>query len=617
VANSFLVRAVFVLLAIPAVASAAALDDYYLSRFGQQAQLAKSLRAVVGLENEPAERCRTHLYRSLKRDFSELEPSTQKALAKYVARPALAGERVCSPVGGHFNIHYAASGADAPDPADANANGVPDWVETVAGVFEYVYDVEVNKMGYAAPPGTRYDVYLRDLTVERAYGFTTNDGFPVSPSTSVTTYIEIDRAFTDALFLDGRYTPMQMLQITAAHEFHHSIQFGYNYYFDIWYGESTSTWMEDEVYDSVNQLYSYLSSYTSVVGALALNGPIGNNSEYGRWIFNRYLAETQGSRTVVRSMWEELGREPANSSRTDIPMLPIIDRVLQNNLSNNFFGFARRMLVRDWGSAHSAELVMIPGVSPLATAIVNGTVMVTPPALSVAYTFGFYKYLPTTGAAQPLVLNITGLPANLAVTALKQDPSGWQEYPYNSTSGSITVPSFTSGSAVYLLFCNNGGDMRSPVVISPAFPADTHLVTDGTGLDANKLVIPPATVVPVPSGGDGGGGGGCFIATAAYGSYLHPKVAELREFRDRHLLTNAPGRLFVSLYYRLSPPVAEVIGEHEWMRGGVRLLLVPLVLAVEYPGGALLVVLLAMMGTAFRLGQRKRRFAAAFGGSAR
>ena len=605
------------LLVIPAVASAAALDDYYLSRFGEQAQLAKSLRAVVGLENEPAERCRTHLYRSLKRDFSELEPSTQKALAKYVARPALAGERVCSPVGGHFNIHYAASGADAPDPTDANANGVPDWVETVAGVFEYVYDVEVNKMGYAAPPGTRYDVYLRDLTVERAYGFTTNDGFPVSPSTSVTTYIEIDRAFTDALFLDGRYTPMQMLQITAAHEFHHSIQFGYNYYFDIWYGESTSTWMEDEVYDSVNQLYSYLSSYTSVVGALALNGPIGNNSEYGRWIFNRYLAETQGSRTVVRSMWEELGREPANSSRTDIPMLPIIDRVLQNNLSNNFFGFARRMLVRDWGSAHSAELVMIPGVSPLATAIVNGTVMVTPPALSVAYTFGFYKYLPTTGAAQPLVLNITGLPANLAVTALKQDPSGWQEYPYNSTSGSITVPSFTSGSAVYLLFCNNGGDMRSPVVISPAFPADTHLVTDGTGLDANKLVIPPATVVPVPSGGDGGGGGGCFIATAAYGSYLHPKVAELREFRDRHLLTNAPGRLFVSLYYRLSPPVAEVIGEHEWMRGGVRLLLVPLVLAVEYPGGALLVVLLAMMGTAFRLGQRKRRFAAAFGGSAR
>jgi len=114
-----------------------------------------------------------------------------------------------------------------------------------------------------------------------------------------------------------------------------------------------------------------------------------------------------------------------------------------------------------------------------------------------------------------------------------------------------------------------------------------------------------------------GGGGGCFIATAAYGSYLHPKVAGLRAFRDHHLLTNAPGRLFVSLYYRLSPPVAEVIGEHEWMRGGVRLLLAPLVLAVEYPGGALLAVLLAVIGTAFRLGRRNRRFAVAFLGGAR
>ena len=394
VANSILACAALFLLLIPAVTSAAQLDDYYLSKFGEQAQPARALRGVVGVEVEPAERCRTHLYRSLKRDFSSLEPSTQKALLKYVTRPALTEERVFSPVGRRFNIHYAASGADAPDATDANANGVPDWVETVAGVFEYVYDVEVTKMGYAAPPVTRYDVYLRDLTVEGAYGFTTNDGFPVSPSTSVASYIEIDRSFTDALFtVGGRYTPMQVLQITAAHEFHHSIQFGYNYYFDIWYGESTSTWMEDEVYDSVNQLYSYLGSYTSVVGALALNGPIGNNSEYGRWIFNRYLAEVQGSRTVVRSVWEELGREPANSSRTDIPMLPIIQRVLQNNLSNNFFGFAKRMLMRDWGSAHSTELFMIPAVSPLTTAIVSGTASATPPSLNVPYTFGFYKYM--------------------------------------------------------------------------------------------------------------------------------------------------------------------------------------------------------------------------------
>lgn len=615
-AKSFLVRAVFILLVVPAVASAAALDDYYLSKFGQQAQLAQALRAVVGLEGEPAERCRTHLYRSLKRDFPALEPATQKALGKYVSRPVLSGEeRICTPAGGHFNIHYAASGADAPDPTDNNVNGVPDWVETVAGVFEYVYGVEVNKMGYIAPPGTKYDVYLSDLTAQQAYGFTTNDGFPTPPSTSVGTYIEIDRAFTHSMFTEsGRYTPIQMLQITAAHEFHHAIQFAYNYYFDIWYGEVTATWMEDEVYNSVNQLYSYLGKYVTIVDTLSLNGPTGNNTEYGRWIFNRFLAEAQGSRTVVRSIWEELGREPANSSRTDIPMLPIVQRVLQNNLGNNFFGFAKKMLVRDWASAHSAELPSIPNVVPLVTSTVSGTITVQPPVsvTSTPYTFGVYRYLPANSTGLPLTLNIPGLSSDLAVAAFRQDSSGWQEYAYNTTSGSVTVPAFTSGSTVYLLFCNNGGDMGNPVVISPAFPADAHLISDGTGLDANQLVIPPVTVVSSPAGG---GGGGCFIATAAYGSYLHPKVARLRSFRDHHLLTNAPGRLFVSLYYRLSPPVAEVIGEHEWMRGGVRLLLVPLVLAVEHPTGALMLLLVAGGGAVSRLARRRRTIPAAGAGS--
>ncbi|MGE4357911.1 MAG: FG-GAP repeat domain-containing protein, partial [Candidatus Omnitrophota bacterium] len=38
--------------------------------------------------------------------------------------------------------------------------------------------------------------------------------------------------------------------------------------------------------------------------------------------------------------------------------------------------------------------------------------------------------------------------------------------------------------------------------------------------------VPPAT------GGGGGGGGGCFIATACFGSYDHPFVKVLRQFRD-------------------------------------------------------------------------------------
>ena len=47
-------------------------------------------------------------------------------------------------------------------------------------------------------------------------------------------------------------------------------------------------------------------------------------------------------------------------------------------------------------------------------------------------------------------------------------------------------------------------------------------------------------------------GGGCFIATEIYGSYSHPKVIVLRDFRDGCLQKTVLGNLFVHLYYRVS-----------------------------------------------------------------
>lgn len=69
----------------------------------------------------------------------------------------------------------------------------------------------------------------------------------------------------------------------------------------------------------------------------------------------------------------------------------------------------------------------------------------------------------------------------------------------------------------------------------------------------------------------------CFIATAAYGSPYEKHVKILRVFRDRYLLTNRPGRWFVYWYYRLSPPVAQFIATHPWLKLVVRVLLLPLI----------------------------------------
>jgi len=92
--------------------------------------------------------------------------------------------------------------------------------------------------------------------------------------------------------------------------------------------------------------------------------------------------------------------------------------------------------------------------------------------------------------------------------------------------------------------------------------------------------------------------GNCFIATAAYGSYLAPEVVHLRRFRDRYLLTNPLGRGLVGLYYDASPPLAAHIATHAGWRLLARVLLTPLVYLLAYPlgfmaamGGLLLVCL--------------------------
>ncbi len=58
--------------------------------------------------------------------------------------------------------------------------------------------------------------------------------------------------------------------------------------------------------------------------------------------------------------------------------------------------------------------------------------------------------------------------------------------------------------------------------------------------------------------------GGCYIATCVYGSYDCPEVITLRQFRDRRLKTNLPGRLFIRCYYAVSPTLVRWFGDRHW-----------------------------------------------------
>jgi hypothetical protein len=104
---------------------------------------------------------------------------------------------------------------------------------------------------------------------------------------------------------------------------------------------------------------------------------------------------------------------------------------------------------------------------------------------------------------------------------------------------------------------------------------------------------------------EGAGGGGCFIATAAYGSFLDPHVRSLRRFRDETLMRSQPGRALVSWYYGVSPPIAAYIEHNGYLKTIVRAALTPVVLIIEAPALAFS-MLCGLLLTAFLVRMRKR-----------
>ena len=131
---------------------------------------------------------------------------------------------------------------------------------------------------------------------------------------------------------------------------------------------------------------------------------------------------------------------------------------------------------------------------------------------------------------------------------------------------------------------------------APNVDTDTTLtfqvtVVDDRGAEGIQTVSVTVTnVVQAAEDADDSDGGGCFIATAAYGSYMASDVKVLRRFRDEVLMHSAAGRLVVETYYRHSPPVAAAIARDETLRTTTRALLTPVVLAVTRPADTMLFV---------------------------
>lgn len=250
-----------------------------------------------------------------------LSPTQKRAAHGLVARPTDGAVPIgtgytvpeATPVcGPNICVHYVASTEDAPDLADTSpADGIPDWVALNLATLESVHTTYVAA-GYKPPKadGTlggnaKMDVYLSQIGDDGVYGYCAPEQDLGPGAWDSYSYCVVDDDFAATEFPTN--TPAGNLQVTAAHEYFHAVQFAYDAAEDHWFMEATATWAEDELYDDINDNLQYLSQSPISHPRVPLDTFAGLH-QYGEWIFFRFLTEQLpteegGLPTLVRDMW--------------------------------------------------------------------------------------------------------------------------------------------------------------------------------------------------------------------------------------------------------------------------------------------------------------------------
>jgi hypothetical protein len=170
--------------------------------------------------------------------------------------------------------------------------------------------------------------------------------------------------------------PVDNLRVTVAHEFFHAVQYAYDWLEDIWFMEGTAAWIEDVVYDDINDNYGFLFQSPLLQPYNNLDywrpdDPNANAAQYGTWIWWRYMSEALSATgthdpSVVFDVWS-YADDSATPGAPQMYSIQAVEQVVADRGYNFPFLFA------DFGVAnYFADLAYEEGLDYLQFLADNG-----------------------------------------------------------------------------------------------------------------------------------------------------------------------------------------------------------------------------------------------------
>jgi hypothetical protein len=257
---------------------------------------------------------RSSLSRSDRKEADQLLARPTSTGGDGVTAPYSASARVLRNCSAHFCVHWVDSSNDAPSLANADSCPTPDYIDAMRRAFEQSYDVENVQLAWRAPVpdgplggDAKTDVYVKDIGDDGIFGYAAPDPGQ-SGARSKHAFQVMDDDYAPEEFEDYA-DPMVPMRVTAAHEYNHILQYGYDALQDIWMFESTAVWAEDKVFDGINDWFFYMPNWAALPGqpiTYAGDGELPSADDlkmYGSGIWNHWVERRYGAATVRRA-WE-------------------------------------------------------------------------------------------------------------------------------------------------------------------------------------------------------------------------------------------------------------------------------------------------------------------------